>query len=114
MATTLRCKRFNISSKRGDTWDVRHCQYKRNGVIVDISTATMLMEVRLGKTVMNTFTIGSGITVVDGPNGFFDLDARIWDTVGSYTYDLQVTIGAVVKTIMYGDVNIYSDVSGAP
>lgn len=60
-----------------------------------------------------TKTVGSGITIVDGPNGRADVALVPADTAamkaGVFYYELQVVLGGITATVAYGAVTILGD-----
>lgn len=59
-----------------------------------------------------TKTVGSGITITDGPNGVLEVQILPADTEtidGAYYHELQMTLGGAVSTVAFGNVTIYKD-----
>jgi len=88
------------------------------GDAIDLTGATVATKFRKNSktgTVVKSITSGSGITVSDPSNGILSYDAFIldWD-YGTYYYDLEVTFASgVVKTYVYGTINVIQDVTYA-
>jgi hypothetical protein len=53
--------------------------------------------------------VGSGVTIVDGPNGRFDVLLDPVDTlplIGSYYYEAEIDDSGVISTVLTGSVQI--------
>ena len=101
---------------KGDTFPGVEFTFKLNGSVVDLSGATIEMNVRqlskvgdLSDSFANT-SIG-GITVTDAANGIFEFDEQIIDIVALlHYYDIQVTLSnSKVYTPFEGTWNILQD-----
>lgn len=93
-------------------------------VAVDISTATFLWVLAnqdqgvlipqpLGD-ILVTKSVGSGIVITDGPNGGVRVDLGSGDTAtrlapADYYHELQMTLGGLVTTLVYGIITLKKD-----
>ena len=80
--------------------------------VIDVSSATFtwVMSGYPGDTADITKTVGSGITITDGPNGRIDIALAETDTVnlsanGIYYHELWMTSGTNEFPVLYGKVN---------
>lgn len=64
-------------------------------------------------TALVTKTVGSGITIVNGPNGRADVVLAPADTAalkaGAYYYEVQVVISGSTATTHYGQITVLGD-----
>lgn len=104
-------KTVNITMVKGDTMEFT---VRFDGLTQDLTAA--VFTVRTAPTASGaifTKTLGSGITKVE--TGYYDVRVAPADTAsvaaGTYVYDLQVTFGSDVYTIIMGDLNIIQDVT---
>ena len=112
MATTYKIK----DQIKNDTFNgVQYTYQDSVGDPIDLSTATIQIQFRFRSktgTIVKDITSGSGITIDDGANGIFSIDPFIIDwTPDTYYYDIQHTIGTVVKTYTKGTLTVVQDVT---
>lgn len=61
---------------------------------------------------VKTISIGSGITIVSAANGQFKIDAfTVTMGAGVYDYDIQFTVGQIVKTYISGKFEVLKEVT---
>jgi len=98
---------------RGDTRPTLRCTVRdKTGVIVPITGATPRLYVRkTGETTVRLTKVG---TVVDGPNGVFDItraatdyDAGAIDAEGSYQGEFEITFSDATKGSDYDLIPIH-------
>jgi len=90
------------------------------GAVVDISSATLTWGLSkksadtttpMGAALI-TKTIGSGITITDGPNGRCDVAIDPADTdalAGDFYHELEMVLTGETSTVLYGAVTILKD-----
>lgn len=101
--------------KQGDTFPGLRFTITRNSVAKDLTGASITMTFlhrnrRSGED--QVLTIGSGLTLVDGPNAIFDMDQiDVLDWMsGEYTYDCEIIYADnEVKTVVEGTWKIHQD-----
>lgn len=108
------------TTKRGDTFDGVLFEITVNGTKLDLTGATIKMDMRLNSTgiLAKEFTSGAGITISSPlTDGKFTLDEQVIDIdAGTYVYDIEITwVGppVVVKTYISGTWLITQDVTHA-
>ena len=110
---------FNITRYRGDTPSLVYTVYDEDGVVADITSATVRWTVRstpASTTVITLKIVGDGITLTTPTLGvltvaFTTADACVL-TAGTFAYDLEVTTtNGIVRTLISGDWIIREDVS---
>ena len=105
----------NLAVYRGDSGRFRITVADYNGTPVDISTATWDADIRKtadDPTVITSFTV----TPVAGDPASVDVvlaadQSALLD--GNCVYDVQMTLGAEVSTLIYGSITLTQDVSRA-
>lgn len=101
----------NITHKRGDTleWVVSLTQ---DAVVVDITDWTITSQIRQETTLTETLTV----TVVDAPNGKFNLSAtptqtNLW-ALGSHSVDIEfIDVGGFVVSSQTFTLQLVRDVT---
>lgn len=104
-------KTVNITMVKGDTMEFT---VRFDGLEEDLTAAVFTVRTApTASAAILTKTLGSGITKVE--TGYYDVRVAPADTAsvaaGTYVYDLQVTVGSDVYTIIMGDLNILQDVT---
>jgi hypothetical protein len=117
MAQTDDLPEFEVINdrKQGDTFPGLRFTITRNGVAKDLTGATITMKFlhrnrRTGED--QTLTIGNGLTLVDGPNGIFDMDQiGVLDWMsGEYTWEAEIQYSdGEIKTPVEGTWKIHQD-----
>lgn len=106
---------YNYKVLKGDTWDGARFTITKNESPLDLSGATIKVEYKLNSKTgftKRTISIGTGITLIDAPNGVFDIDGFIVDLdVGRYFYDIEITLSGEVKTYVEGVMTVLQDVT---
>jgi hypothetical protein len=84
---------------QGDTFPGAEFTVTRNGVVKDLTGASITMTFLRGNRRVaaddHVLTLGNGLTVTDGPNGVFEMDQishadmEDWKT-GVYHYDVEI------------------------
>lgn len=103
---------YNIAAYRNDTLQVVFTFTDSLGAAIDLSSATILLQVRrkADAAVLLSLTEADGLTVSGAGNNVVTLSKLIVLDAGAYMYDLQSTIGAVVTTYVRGLFNVTSDI----
>lgn len=112
---------IDIHRVRGDTFPIRFNIADEDGVAIPITGWTFRFtvdpEAEPADATQNTFqlTIGSGLSIVDGPGGVLQVgpfeDAQVAEVV-EHHYDLQaVDSSSNIRTIAKGAWNLYQDVT---
>jgi hypothetical protein len=103
--------------KKNDTFAVQPFIYKRNGVAIDLTGATIAMMLRLDKTQavpdLSLSTPSSGITITTAVDGEWEIDKQIISIdAGVYFQDIQLTESdGTVSTFTEGTWTITQDVT---
>ena len=80
----------------------------------NISTSTPKIQIRNKKdlnTVIDAFTIGSGLTLQNGNQIRWVKSSVIDWGAGTYLYDLQVVDGGKTKTYLKGQIKVLSEIT---
>ena len=103
---------------KGDTFDEVAFQLKINDAAVNLTGATIKMQLRKNYTDTSaalslTSVSSAGITITDAETGQFKINSQIIDIeVYNYVYDIQITLASgVVKTYVQGGFNITNEVT---
>lgn len=103
---------------KGDTFDEVAFQLKINEEVVDLTGATIKMQLRknysdTSAALSLTSVSSAGITITDAETGQFKINSQIIDIeVYNYVYDIQITLASgVVKTYVQGGFNITNEVT---
>ena len=135
----LLSNKYNISMWQGSTFGLTVAITHANNAPKNITGQNIRMQIRSSydaTSVEETLTTETGeITITNGANGTFQLElsaartanlevdlsslatVRISDTQtikiprAIYVYDLEIIDGANVSKVMYGDVNVYGEVT---
>jgi len=104
---------YDITAYMGDTLIVPVTWKDSTGLAVNFSGGTGLSQIKLAKTdivPVDTFTVvlGSGTG-----NLTYSLTAAQTTAlgIGSWVYDVQITVGPIVRTYIAGKLKIIQDVS---
>ena len=104
-------KTVNFTHKRGDTFYQTPINIQVNNVDLDLTGATILMQLRkeAGGVVMFT----PDLTITDAPGGDFQIDEQIINiSACTYQYDIQITLSDdTVVTWISGLFIINNDIS---
>lgn len=103
---------------KGDTFDEVAFQLKINDVAVNLTGATIKMQLRkkysdTTAALSLTSVSSAGITITTPLEGRFKINTQIIDIeVYNYVYDIQITLSSgVVKTYVQGGFNITNEVT---
>jgi hypothetical protein len=103
---------------KGDTFDEVAFQLKINTTVVNLTGATIRMQLRKSYSdtvaaLSLTSVSSAGITITNATNGEFKINTQIIDIpVYNYVYDIQITLASgVVKTYVQGGFNITNEVT---
>lgn len=115
MAQIILTKNLEDRLKNDTSSSVEFTYFEADGVTpIDITGWAFRIQFRYRKktgAIVLDVTDGSGITIVDAPNGRFDLDAftLAWE-VGCYQYDVQATKDTgQLKTYVRGSMEVIQD-----
>jgi len=104
---------YNISIKRGETWKGLTLQFLINDVLVDLTSATILMQFKkksCDEEPIVEFSLDNGINITG--LGLFEIEAHIFDiTPREYTYDLMVQVNGISYYLIGGSLTVESNVS---
>lgn len=99
----------------GDTFLQQQITLLINGNPVDLTAAQIKLEFRKESSdspVLKTLEIGSGITLVSAAGGIFMIDEfPLFDEPAIYVYDIQFTIAGVIRTYIFGELNLQEQVT---
>ncbi len=103
---------------KGDTFDEVAFQLKINEEVVDLTGATIKMQLRknysdTSAALSLTSVSSAGITITNAAEGRFKINTQIIDIeVYNYVYDIQITLSSgVIKTYVQGGFNITNEVT---
>lgn len=110
---------LQFTHKKGDTFDEVAFQVKINDVVVDLTGATIKMQLRKNyddtvAALSLTSVSSAGITITDAETGQFKINKQIIDIeVYNYVYDIQITLadGTVKSSWISGGFNITNEVT---
>ena len=99
----------------GDTWHGLTLTVSQSGVPLNISGASLAMEIRKapGTPILYEWsTDDSTIALTDPANGKLTVNPRIIDLPsGVYPFDLEMALGETVTTLIYGTFTITADIT---
>ncbi len=103
---------LDIQRFRGDT-DPAIFNISKQGKTLDITGSTFKLSVSTVSSPVTAVYIMQLIGVVEGPLGrvSFSPTALEADVVGNYYYDVEMTTGTVVKTIVSGKFKMLQDIT---
>lgn len=109
---------LNFTHTKGDTFNQVVFEVKRNDVAIDLTGATIKMQLRknysdTSAALSLTSVSNSGITITNASNGNFKINQQIIDIeVFNYVYDIQFTLASgEVKTYIKGGFNVVPEVT---
>lgn len=106
---------YTIEAYRNDTLQLTFTMTDGSAVPIDLSNATMKMQVRTypDGDIMQTLTEGDGLTVGGANNNVVTVSKVISiENGGVYRYDLQATFtSGVVITYVRGNFLLYEDIT---
>lgn len=108
---------LNFSTKRGDTFDEVLFELKRDGVAINLTGATIHMQIRKvpgGPVFLNFISTGSaGITITSPTEGKFKINSTIINLdANAYLYDIQITFASgEVRTWVSGQFVVSNDIT---
>lgn len=109
---------LNFSNTKGDTFDAVAFQLRINGVNVNLTGATIKMQLKQrycnSTAVLSLTSVGSaGITITNAAAGQFRINEQIINIpVWNYVYDIQIQFAdGSVKTYVKGNFNILEEVT---
>ena len=108
---------LNFSTKRGDTFDEVLFELKKDGTAIDLTGATIKMQLRkaAGGPIFLEFTSVSsaGITITDATAGKFKINSVIINLEANvYLYDIEITFASgEVRTWVSGQFTILNDIT---
>jgi hypothetical protein len=108
---------MNFSHIKGDTFDEVAFSIKINNVALDLTGATIKMQLKKTSNsvaILSFTSAGSaGITITSPSAGLFKINEQIIDIeVFNYAYDIQLTLASgVVKTYVSGTFNITKEIT---
>jgi len=105
---------YNITAYKNDTLQLVFTFTDSSGAPIDLSTATMLMQVRkkAGDTVALALTEGNGLTVSGAGNNIVTISKVISIAADIYQYDMQATFASgVIRTFIKGKFTVPADIT---
>jgi hypothetical protein len=109
---------LQFSHIKGDTFDEVAFQLKINNTVVNLTGATIKMQLRkcysdTTPALSLTSVSSAGITITSPTTGEFKINTQIIDIeVYNYVYDIQITLASgVIKTYVQGGFNITNEVT---
>ena len=102
----------NFSMHAGDTKILEVSVKTSAGSSVDITGTAIRFQLAKSATSrppLVSKALGSGITLVNGPAGRFDVRLEPDDTValkGTHYYEAEIDDAGIISTVLYGNVNI--------
>ncbi len=100
--------------RSGDAAVLQATTKDNDGAVVDITGATIKFGVYAKVDDAEQFvkTVGSGIVIVSGPAGTFEVTLDAPDTAalaGLYNYEAEMILSTLPRTVMVGTINIKKD-----
>ena len=118
-----RTKKRNLVYHQGDTFnDIQLTYLDADNVVIDLTGFTVAMKVKtedLVTTVVSIDSSGIGGIAVSAPlSGIIDFEAtplQMTDLVPgtAYVYDIQITDGTLVETLLKGNFRVDAEVTDA-
>lgn len=108
---------LNFSTKRGDTFDEVLFELKKNNVAINLTGATIHMQLRKapgGPVFLNLTSVSSaGLTITDATAGKFKINTTIINLEANvYLYDIEITFSSgEVRTWVSGQFTILNDIT---
>ncbi len=109
---------LNFSHIKGDTFDEVNFEIKKDGVAVNLTGATIKMQLRKNANDVTpalalTSESSAGLTITGATLGKFKINQQIINIeVANYQYDIQITFAdGVVKTYIAGAFNITQEIT---
>lgn len=109
---------LNFTHTKGDTFNEVAFEVKKNGVALDLTGATIKMQLRkeyndITPTLALTSVSNAGLTITNATSGHFKINAQIINIeVFNYVYDIQFTLASgEVKTYVKGGFNVTPEVT---
>jgi hypothetical protein len=108
---------MNFTHIKGDTFDEVAFSIKINNVDLDLTGATIKMQLKKtsdsSSSLSFTSVASAGITITNPSGGLFKINEQIIDIeVFNYAYDIQLTLSSgVVKTYVSGTFNITKEIT---
>lgn len=102
---------------QGTTLEGLQLQITDDGTPIDITGADIKCQFRQSRKtgdLVRDFSVGSGITITDAPNGMFEIDAFLLDgmDVATYFYDIKtVILGYGTDVFLQGKIKILQGVT---
>lgn len=108
---------LNFSTKRGDTFDEVLFELKKDGIAINLTSATIRMQLRKapgGAIFLSLTSAGSaGITITDATAGKFKINSTIINLEATvYLYDIEITFASgEVRTWVSGQFTVLNDIT---
>jgi hypothetical protein len=108
---------MNFTHIKGDTFDEVAFSIKINNVDLDLTGATIKMQLKKtsnsSASLSFTSAASAGITITNPSGGLFKINEQIIDIeVFNYAYDIQLTLASgIVKTYVSGTFNITKEIT---
>lgn len=104
-----------ISMARGDSFPLRFALKDATGAAIDITGGTFSMTVNAKRYPLVSDTPEFAVVgvIADAEGGLVDFTPTTTDTdlVGAYWYDVQMTLGGAVRTIVTGQMTFTQDIT---
>lgn len=96
---------------KGDTFESIQFTVTINLSPLNLIDATIRMDLRNGKELIQRFDLDGGLTIKDAENGVFAFDKQVIDVeIGDHSYDIEFTLSdESVKTYIKGNWKITQD-----
>jgi hypothetical protein len=100
----------NISFSIGETWRIELTAHDSCGAVLNITGAEVEWRLALDGTVLDTLTVGNGVTIVDGPAGiamitFTPADQAALELLPAfYQHECQVILPDGTRTDQFAGV----------
>jgi hypothetical protein len=107
---------YNFNYYRGDSYSFSITPKNANGVSFDLTGYSASFKIATGRGVSGVFVINGTVTVSPGSG---TVDCSISPTIGNnlgltvYSYDVEITKGNKVYTLVTGTINVTQDITGA-
>ncbi len=99
---------------KGDTFNAVTFTIAIDAIAVNLTGAAISVKFRssFNSPPSLSLSVGSGVTVTNAAGGVFRINAFACNfPVGTYVYDIQISVGGTIKTYIKGSLNVLNEVT---
>jgi len=102
---------LNFQAIRNDTFDEVPFELKKNSTVINLTGATIRMQLR--KVAGGVIAFAPSLTITNATNGLFKINKQIIDVESfNYLYDIEIAFAdGTVKTWISGEFLIKNDIT---